>query len=725
MISPDTLISSLPRVAPAYQKRLFKLGLKTVRDLLFHFPRRYDDFSKITRIRDLRAGAVYTIQGRVIDIKNSRSWKKRLSITEAFIQDESGSIRAIWFNQPYLTNVLKIDTIINLSGKVNLDKDLYFSNPAYERIANSEGQIAENQKTTDYKPLATSQTRHTGRLVPVYPETAGLSSRYLRYLIQPHLASARELVDWLPDSVKRSQRLINLADAIYQVHFPDSLKNANSARQRLAFEEIFLIQLFALTQKLRRIKEQAWSIEFNKDLIRGFLEKLPFKLTTAQKKAAWEIFLDMAKDQPMNRLLEGDVGSGKTVVAALAALEAAQAGYQTAFMAPTEILAGQHFKTLTGLLSDYPLNVCLLTGTGGKEFRNGRFFDSGKKLLLAKIENGEEQIIVGTHALIQKQVNFKKLALAVVDEQHRFGVKQRAALQKNINRLPDGSVQKIPHLLSMTATPIPRSLALTIYGDLDLSLIDEMPRDRQTIITRLVPPLKRAAAYDFIRRQVAGGRQVFVVCPRIEPAEENAEQLLPPQNEIKAVKAEHEKLSRKIFPELKVALLHGKLKPPEKEQVMADFAAGRTDILVATSVIEVGIDIPNAAIMMIEGADRFGLAQLHQLRGRVGRGRHQSYCLLFTDSGSAQTQNRLKIMTACASGFKLAEYDLQWRGPGQFFGTNQSGLPDLPLASLIDLILIKQARREAAKILQADPELKNYPLLKEKLKKFRDEIHLE
>ena len=660
-----------------------------------------------------------------------------MNITQAHIQDSTGSIRVVWFNQPYLINVLKNDMFVSLSGKVNLDKDIYFSNPSYERIANGEWPLAEkNSSAISHKPQAIGHLRHTGRLIPIYPETAGLTSRFLRYIIQPLLPNAKQIQDWLPDAIKRSQRLLDLNAAILQVHFPSSIKNANQARRRMAFEELFLLQLFVLRQKVKRLKDKAQPTPFNEELIRNAVAKLPFKLTISQKKSAWEIFQDLAKDRPMNRLLEGDVGSGKTVVAALAALENAKAGFQTTFMAPTEILARQHFQTLNGLLAGYNLEICLLTGKDAKESLGGRISNIAKKSLLVKIKNGQMRIIVGTHALLQKQVGFKNLTLTIVDEQHRFGVAQRAALQKSVESLPDGLPQNIPHLLSMTATPIPRTLALTFYGDLDLSLLDEMPKGRQKIITNLVPPIKRNAAYEFIRRQIKQGRQAFVVCPRIEVAndrgsdtnstnENSIRDIFADISDVRAVKKEYEKLSGDIFPELKIALLHGKLKPTEKENIMADFARGRTDIIVSTSVIEVGIDVPNAVIMMIEGAERFGLAQLHQLRGRVGRGAHQSYCLLFTDSPSRQTQERLKIMTTCHNGFELAEKDLALRGPGEFFGTSQSGLPDMPMGSLIDLIMIKQARAEAAKVLQQDPELKNYPLLKEMLKKFQDNIHLE
>ena len=571
----------------------------------------------------------------------------------------------------------------------------------------------------------------------------GLLAKYLPYIIQLFLPLAGQMEDWLPEPVKMSQRLIDLKTAIRQIHFPVSSKSAGFARRRLAFEELFLIQVFSLSQKIARRKEQAQAIKFNEALIRNFVANLPFQLTGAQKKAAWEIFQDLAKNQPMNRLLEGDVGAGKTVVATMAAIEVARARYQAAFMAPTEILAKQHYETLCGLLANFNVKIGLITSGDRKMNNESGIMNHGKCEKKSALDSlfiiYNSDIIIGTHALIQEKISFKNLVLAIVDEQHRFGVAQRAALQKNIAGLSDGLPGKIPHLLSMTATPIPRSLALTIYGDLDLSLLDEMPKGRQKIITRLVPPIRREAAYEFIRQQIKNGRQAFVVCPRIEISDksqvisEQPESLianhLSLMTDVKAAKAEYEKLSKDIFPELRTALLHGKIKSKEKDKIMTYFNAGRIDVLVATSVIEVGIDIPNATIMMIEGAERFGLAQLHQLRGRVGRSSYQSYCLLFTDSSSRQTQERLKIMTACNNGFELAEQDLALRGPGEFFGTSQSGLPDLPASllsgSLIDLIMVKQARGEAAKILRQDPELKNYPLLKDQLKNFRANIHLE
>lgn len=719
--SPNTPIQNITRILPAYQKRLAKLGIKTLRDLFLHFPHRYQDLSAIKPIDKLKLNEVATIQGKIIDIKNIRTWKKRMAITEAHVQDNGGLIKAVWFNQPYLANTLKIDSLVSLSGKISFDKTLFLSNPAYERLTDQD-------------------LRHTGRLIPVYPETSGLTSRYMRYLIHLFRPTINQIAEWLPPATIKAQKLLDLQTALRQIHFPDSTKTLAQAKRRLAFNELFLIQLFALQQKIKWQKSRSPKITFQQNLIKNFVDQLPFKLTDAQRRSAWEVLQDMQQTQPMNRLLEGDVGSGKTIVAAMAALQVIQTGWQVAFMAPTEILAQQHFQEITKVLKSYHFPVGLLTGSGAKINLKNKTTNVQPKEFLRQIKNSQIKIIIGTHALIQDRVKFKNLALVIVDEQHRFGVEQRAALQKNVSQMDDGSPATFPHLLSMTATPIPRTLALTIYGDLDLSLLDEMPKGRQEIITRVVPPTSRAKAYDFIRQQTKQGRQAFVICPRIEISDKSSvvsdqkEKLdtnhlslntLRNWDDVKAVKEEYEKLKKIIFPDLRIALLHGQMKAKEKEKTMKDFVAGKTDILVSTSVVEVGIDVPNAAIMMIEGADRFGLAQLHQFRGRVGRGPHQSYCLLFTESSSKSTQARLKALIACRNGFELAEKDLQLRGPGEFFGANQWGLPDLTMASLTDVELIKEARQEAIKILKTDYPLKNYPSLLEKLANFQKVIHLE
>ncbi len=714
MLTLLSKIEELKKVGPAYLKKLHKLKLKTVRDLFFHFPHRYEDFSQIIPISELKKGQKATVQARVTEIKNRRIFPKRMTLTEGLVKDKSGSIKVVWFNQPYLTQTLKKGKLVNLSGKLTFAKDtLCFSNPAYE--------IASRNETT-----------HTGRLVPIYHETAGLSSRYLRYLIKPLLPLTKQIADFLPSEIKKKFKLLNLDKAVEQIHFPDNLLSTQKARQRLSFDELFLIQLTTLKQKQKLTREKAITIPFNQSLIKSFVKGLPFKLTDDQRLAAWEIFQDISENKPMNRLLNGDVGSGKTIVAIIAALEVAQNGYQTALMAPTEVLAKQHFQTLKDFFKKNKLTIGLLTRTD--KAINHQFGSVASKLeatlpkklpkitkpqLKKQISQGKIDIIIGTHALIQEGLSFKNLALTIIDEQHRFGVAQRAALQRKIYQMKDG-LSTIPHLISMTATPIPRTLALTIYGDLDISLIKQMPKGRQKIITQLVTPAGRNKAYNFIKKQIKQKRQIFVICPLIDESEKLSAR--SGFTEIKSVTQEYEKLSQKIFPQFKIAMLHGKLKSKEKEQIMNDFKDKKTDILVSTSVVEVGIDVPNATVMLIEGADRFGLAQLYQFRGRVGRGKHQSHCLLFTDSTAKKTHQRLKAIISAKNGFELAEKDLKIRGPGDFTGIRQWGLPDLTMASLDDLTLIKQARQAAQQTLEQN--LSN-PALKEKLKNFQNLIHLE
>jgi len=699
----STPIEKLARVGPAYQKRLKKLGIKTIRDLLFHFPHRYEDFSKITKISKLKLNEVVCLQGKILEIKTTRTWKKRMFLTQAIVEDKTGAIKVVWFNQPYLVKTLKPKQRVCLAGKIVLgESGIYLTNPAYEKLLKS-----------DFNRWGLT---HTGRIVPVYPETEKLSSRWLRYILKPLLISFKDKIpDPLPEIIRKTHQLLLINEAIWQIHFPDSLKLAKKAKDRFSFEELFLIQLFVLRERQKLSKEKATPILLNLETIEDFVKSLPFKLTNAQRKSSWQILKDLEKPRPMNRLLEGDVGSGKTVVATLAALNTTKAGFQVAFMAPTEILAKQHFQEISKLLKKFKLKIGLLTGKESK--LRGRKID--RKKLLEKTKKGEIDILIGTHALIQKQVKFENLALVILDEQHRFGVEQRANLLQNQDRA-------IPHLLSMTATPIPRTLALTIYGDLDLSLIDELPKGRKKIITKVIPPNSRKSAYNFIREEIKKGRQVFVICPRIEPSpNQREEKEILSWAEAKAVKEEYEKLSESVFPDLKVAMLHGKMTPKEKEGIMKDFKNKKTDILVSTSVIEVGIDIPNATVMMIEGAERFGLSQLHQFRGRVGRANHQSFCFLFTESPAKKTRQRLKALISSEDGFKLAEKDLEIRGPGDFSGTRQWGIPDLAMSSLSNVFLVEKTRKTAKEILNEDPQLKKYPLLRERLKEFRERIHLE
>jgi len=701
-----TSIENIAGIGPVFQRRLKKLGIKTIQDLFFHFPRRYEDFSNLIPISKLKINEVCTLQGKITYIKTSRSWKKRIYITEAIIEDKTGAIKALWFNQPYLTKTLKIGDSVFFSGKVTISKNgAYLSNPIYEK--------------GDFSLDLT----HTGRLIPVYSETAGLSSRWIRYILKPLLIDLENQIDeTLPSDLLKEFDLMPIRKALWEVHFPSSLELSKKAQKRFSFEELFYIELFVLRERNRLNKEKSVSLPIKLEIIQNFVKSLPFKLTDAQKKSSWRILKDLERPRPMNRLLEGDVGSGKTVVAALAALNTIKHGYQTAFMAPTEILSKQHFQEIAKLFSDFRINIGLLTGKQdqfrSKKLKN-QVIEISRAKLLKKTLEGEIDILIGTHALIQDKVKFGKLGLVVLDEQHRFGVEQRAKLCRNHNL--------VPHLLSMTATPIPRTLALTVYGDLDLSLIDELPKGRKKIITKIVKPDQRKEIYEFIRKEVKKGRQVFVICPRIEGNNKNEELSEAKMSwaKVKAVKDEYEKLDKEIFPDLKIGMLHGKMTPKEKEVIMKDFKNKKTDILVSTSVVEVGIDVPNATVMMIEGSERFGLAQLHQFRGRVGRGEHQSYCLLFTDSSSSKTRQRLNALIKSENGFALAEKDLEIRGPGDFSGTRQWGIPDLMMSSLKDISLVEKTRESAKQILIQDPYLKNFPQLREKLDRFRQRIHLE
>jgi len=735
-----TSIEKISGIGPVFKSKLKKLGIKTIGDLFFHFPHRYEDFSNLVPISKVRINEVCTIQGRILEIKNSHSWKKKMVLTQAVIEDKTGAIEAVWFHQPYLTRVLKKGDNVFLSGKVIIGNNkIYLSNPVYEKTN-------FKAKTLNLQPNLT----HTGRLVPVYPETEGLSSRWFRHILKPLLSAFKNKIpETLPKSVIKEHNLLPINKALWQIHFPDSKKLAKAAQERFSFEELFFIELFVLRTRAQLAKEKAVSFPIHLKLIQRFVKSLPFKLTDAQKKSAWQILKDLEKSKPMNRLLEGDVGSGKTVVAVIAALNVIKPdlsispnkGWQVAFMAPTEILVKQHFQEVAKLLSDFRINIGLLTGKQDK-FRSKKLknevIEISRQKLLEKTLKGDLDILIGTHALIQDKVKFGRLGLVILDEQHRFGVTQRARLCQTRKNSPATDLnekkigfgfQAIPHLLSMTATPIPRTLALTIYGDLDLSLIDELPKGRKKIVTKIISPEEREETYSFIKKEVKKGRQVFIICPRIEGSNNKEVQQLKGRaagwNKVKAVKEEYEKLSKEIFPEMKVGMLHGKMATKEKERIMKDFRNKKIDILVSTSVIEVGIDVPNATVMVIEGAERFGLAQLHQFRGRVGRAGYQSYCLLFTDSSAKKTKQRLKALVTSESGFALAEKDLKIRGPGDFKGARQWGIPDLMMNSLTDARLVEKTRESAKKVLIKSPQLKKYPVLRAKLRKFKEKIHLE
>ncbi|MEA3295694.1 MAG: ATP-dependent DNA helicase RecG [Patescibacteria group bacterium] len=702
-------IQQVDGVGPIFQKKLGKLGIKTIRDILFHFPHRYEDFSNIIPISKIKINEIVCIFGKILEIKTIKTYKKKMFLTQAIIEDKTGAMRVVWFRQPYLTKSLKKDDYICVTGKVASDSGgIYISNPAYEK--------------TDKN---FSNLTHTGRVVPIYPETERLSSRWLRYIIKSLLSKfSTQIPEILPREIILKNKLMPIRQAIWQIHFPDSLNFAKKAQERFAFEELFLIQMSILRARALLNKQKAPAIPMDIALIKKFIKSLDFKLTDAQRKCAYQILKDLEKPFPMNRLLEGDVGSGKTIVALIAGLQTIKAKKQVAFMAPTEILAKQHFQETAKLLQGFNVNIGLLTGKEDKFISkklNNQVIEISRKKLLEKTKKNEINILIGTHTLIQDKVKFENLGLVILDEQHRFGVDQRAKLNAKTSKL-------IPHLLSMTATPIPRTLALTVYGDLDLSIIDTLPKGRKKIITKLIPPANRDKAYKFIKKQIKKTRQVFVICPRIEARDqeqENSEEKNNPWANVKTIEQEYEELSKKVFPDLNIEILHGKMTPKEKEKIMSDFKNKKNDILISTSVIEVGIDVPNATVMFIEGADRFGLAQLHQFRGRVGRAKYQSYCLLFTDSTSQKTHQRLKALISSENGFELAEKDLQIRGPGNFMGTRQWGIPDLAMKSLKNMSLVEQTRTLAQEILEQDPELKNHSALSERLKKFQEKIHLE
>lgn len=720
MLNLNSKLSEVPKIGKRYAPILEKLGLITIEDLLMHFPFRYEDYSERTLISDLTAGSTATVMGEVMQSKLVRTWKKKMMITECYVSDGSAMIRAVWFNQPYVSDSLTKGKGVRLSGKVSKDiKGLFFSNPAWE--------------------LSSREPTNTGRLVPVYPETEGLTSRFLRWQLPTLIKYADLIEDPIPEYILNGLHLPNISKALRQIHFPKSALEYEGAQKRFSFQQMYLVQIASQMVKLDWDKQNAVSIPFDKDFVKDFVSSLPFSLTNAQRKTAFQIFLDMEKPSPMNRLLNGDVGSGKTVVAAMAALECSHSGFQAAIMAPTEVLARQHYESISKLLRDQRISVGLLTNsyqeiqvTSQQSSVINRNADDGllmtddkknisknkkRNELLNSLSDGKINIIIGTHALIQEAVKFKNLALVIVDEQHRFGVAQRAYLQQKIETINDGLPGKIPHLLSMTATPIPRTLTLAFFGNLNLSVLNEMPKNRKTIITEIVGTSGRQKTYAFVRQEIKNGRQAFIIFPLVEESKV--------LTELKAATEEHARLSEKVFPDLNLGLLHGKMKSNEKERVMQDFKDKKYDILVATSVVEVGIDIPNASVIIIEDADRFGLSQLHQFRGRVGRGEHQSYCCLFTSSNTSKAKERLRAMVKFSSGFDIAEEDFKLRGPGEFFGTRQSGIPDEAMKHITNVKLIEIANDYARETLLESPDLKKYPLLQNQLSKFQKSVHLE
>ncbi len=673
-------IHALKRVTFGLAVKFDKLNVHTMRDLLLMFPRRHVDYGDPVPVAQLELGREQTVKAQVWSARE-RQIGFRMKATEATIGDSSGMMKCIWFNQPWIARQLPVNAEIVVAGRVGQREGRpEFDNPEWE--------------------LWSPDLLHTGRLVPIYPLTAGLQNRTVRGVLREALDRfGDKLTDPLPDELSARLKLMPIADAVAQMHYPTDRAALEAARKRLAFEELLPIQLtMLLRRRMFQKSAPAEPMPLSAPAERAFKASLPFTLTNAQERVMFDVLNDARRPVPMSRLVQGDVGSGKTVIAAAALTAAVENGRQAVMMAPTEILAEQHFQTLKQLFSangsdgnvvtahppflDRPLTIALLTGAAKSKER---------RELYDMLERGEIDIACGTHALIQGGVRFNDLGIAVVDEQHRFGVMQRAALREK-----GSQGAHTPHMLVMTATPIPRTLALTLYGDLDISVVDELPPGRQPIKTTWVGPDERSDAERFVRTQIEQGRQAFVICPLVEESETLA---------VKSATAEYERLRRQIYPDLRLELLHGRMSAKQKDAVMRRFRAGECDILVSTAVIEVGIDIPNASVMLIEGADRFGLAQLHQFRGRVGRGAEQSYCLLLSEEPSEEAQRRLELMEQTTDGFKLAEADMEIRGPGQFFGTKQSGLPGLKVAKLTDVKLIESTRAESSRMLDADPGL--------------------
>ena len=712
------------------KKALHRLKLFTVADMLYHFPVRYSDISTVKKIADLMVGENATVYGKVSKLKMKKAFRSGIPMAEGQIEDVSGKIKIIWFNQAYLAKMLHDGESVKLTGKVTESKSgNYLANPEFEKIPNL-------PIDTHDTLFASKRDEDTGFSYPVYAETKGITSKWFYHAIEKILRDKTldSIHDYIPADILKKYNLPTLKTALVWIHTPKNPKDAESARKRFAFEEVFCIQLERQHDKHEYRKNKSFQIKKDEKSKSDFLKRFPFAPTNSQTKSIEVILEDMGKNYPMSRLLEGDVGSGKTAVAATASYmtviqqpDGQKFGnLQVAYMAPTEILATQHFEsfikyfnTKTGGL---PTSVGLITGSGCRKFpsktigpANGvNWTTISRPQLLKWVANGEIPILIGTHALIQKAVKFKNLALVVIDEQHRFGTAQRRKLVRKDN--------VAPHLLSMTATPIPRTLALTIYGDLDLSLLDEMPAGRKQIMTEIITPNKRNETYEKIKEEMKNGRQLYVICPRIFEADDDASTT---QLELKSVTAEAKRLKKDVFKEYEIGILHSKMSKEKKEEVMQEFTDNKIQILCATSVVEVGVNVPNATIIIIEGAERFGLAQLHQLRGRVIRSNHQAYCYVFAEAKSDKTIQRLKALKTAKNGFELAELDLSLRGAGELGGTKQWGITDLGMEAIKNMKMVEAARTEAIRLIGEDPELNNYPLLKQKVHQKAGEFHFE
>lgn len=718
------------RLTDTHKRALLRLGITTIEDLLRHFPSRYEHGGGGASIADIQSGAHVTLVGRLEKLRIKKSWKRKIPVAEGYLRDDTGRIKVRWFHQPYIAKMYPEGSVVRAVGKVTgSGEKLYLANPELQRVGLAEFGTQPQGNSMIYH---TEEKAEESALLPIYPESSGVTSLWFRHAIAKILQSGaiEKIEDALPAGILSTYNLPALRTALLWIHAPKSEKNAIAARKRFAFEEVFFIQLRKLKDRKEFESHPAFVIEPASERIDEFIAQFPFTATAAQKRAVAEILRDFKTGHPMSRLLEGDVGSGKTAVAAATAFAVVTTrpsgqnfgNLQVAYMAPTEILAKQHFDSFIKFFAHMPINIGLITGSGCKKFPSKvnptQATDISRAQLLKWVANGEIPILLGTHALIQKSVKFKNLAYAVIDEQHRFGTKQRASLIRK-----DAIA---PHLLSMTATPIPRTLALTIYGDLDLSLLDESPEGRKPIMTEIVAPHEREKTYEAMRRDLETGRQAYVICPRIDlPAQAGEPGFNPLAIEAKSVKEEAKRLKKDIFPEYEISILHSKMRPAEKDEVMERFLKNEIKILVATSVVEVGVSVPNATSIIIEGAERFGLSQLHQLRGRVLRSSHQAYCYVFADSKGKGVLERLRAIKTARNGFELAEFDLALRGPGQLSGGAQWGVSDIAMEALKNLKMVEAARTEAKTLIEKDPALGRHPEIAGRVQEISKVLHFE
>ena len=718
-MQPTDHIEDHFRLIASQKSALKRLNISTIQDLLWHLPARYESISDAGSTNALSPGSSVVLFGKLTNLKAKKLWKSRRPATEGTFTDNAGKVKVLWFNQPYIANMAPQNTLIKLSGTVTgSEKSPYIANPEIDPVSVSEipeGMFQQEETKTDHA------------LFPVYPESRGVTSKWFYHTIKKIVASGtlELLEDPIPEQTLNTYKLPSLKNAMVYIHLPEDRKHTEAARKRFAFEEIFVIQVAKQKERAQNDKETSLQVQVNDEKLNQFIKSLPFSLTDAQKRAVDEIMNDFNGTHPMARLLEGDVGSGKTAVAAATSYAVVNSRppnrnsgtLQVAYMAPTEILASQHFASFIEHFEKLPINIGLITGSGCYKFPSKIKKEEATKIsraqLLKWVKNGEIAMLIGTHALIQKSVEFQNLAYVIIDEQHRFGTKQRRALAKK--------QENIPHFLSMTATPIPRTLALTIYGDLDISVLDELPPGRASVETKILTAKKTNVAYEKVKEEIEAGRQAYVICPRIEEPDPKKAMAL----RVKSVKAEAERLKKEVFPDYEIDVLHGKLKPAEKDAVMEAFSKGEVQILVATSVVEVGINVPNATTILIEGAERFGLAQLHQLRGRVFRSHHQAYCFLLPEKMGDSARERLGALEKTQNGFELAESDLKQRGMGDFYGTKQWGISDIGMEALQNPRLIEAARKEAGAVVEKNTELEKHHSLKARVDIVTQKMHEE